>query len=187
MNQTVTDDPDLAPRGGEEVGVQDPLESLLSEYDADPSPAEPKEEPNDDIKFIAERLRAQEAKAEEERINADINSAVNTITQSVEDLNVTPRVVEDFIHGEGRRDPRINEAFANRYSKPNDWKQVVNVIADKLRGQYQSQPDPQAAANRQAVAQSVRSASTNAPTEVEQVNTKRFTAAQWEEYMRNYK
>jgi len=182
--QTVIDESDPTLRGGEAVDVQDPLDSLLSEYDeATSKPAEQK--PNSDLEFLVSRMKEQDAKAAADVLQSDFNDVVSNITKGMEGYNVDSDAVSDFLHGEARRDPRIDNAFDNRHAKPAEWNSLVNGLTEKLKGKS-SPSETQTDVNRQAVTQSVRSASTNKPTADEQVNTNGMTKAQLDQHFAKY-
>jgi hypothetical protein len=101
---------------------------------------------------------------------ADFDNIVTRTEQILKDEGIP--VGEDYVKrwfaAESLIDPQLRDAFDHRYDSPQHLKRA-NHLVDKARQRMisaaRSQPDPEATANRYAVAAAVRGASGIAPPE----------------------
>lgn len=138
------------------------LDALLSQYDEGTkpvSPPEPKvETPTNDI--VATRLQ----KLEQRYLQEEVNKAGEEVFDGLE---VSGRLREAWLDKMAREKPAIARAFINKDNDPASWKRLIPALRLEARKDFPSamKVDPEATADRNAVAAAVRGASTKATAE----------------------
>lgn len=148
----------------------DGLDDLLKEFDerrpsTTKEDATTKSEPTTDtskpldvaaLETLEKELRdvqAREARRELEKVFSNLSEGVEADAIDA----------ESFLNAQAIRDPRLNQAYANRQSNPKAWDKVLGVLRQDFAKRYGKKVDKQVTASKDAVASAVRSASTAAP------------------------
>lgn len=97
---------------------------------------------------LAQHLGTQ-ARADAERaMRADVSKAVETMKQAVPDLDEP--VLEAFLDGQARKDPRFQTLWNNRAKNPEAWEKAVKAVSRDLAGKVSVKVDPKLQAAQQA-------------------------------------
>ena len=144
----------------------DDLDTLLSQYEAQTAkaaPASPPQTPQvtqpQTPSIDADRVR----RIEDRLFKQDLDEAVSGI---VGDLKVPRRMATGWLDQMARERPAIANAFMQKDSNPQGWKQVQQSLAREFAREVESVSyDKNVSEDRSAVAAAVRGASTKAPTE----------------------
>jgi hypothetical protein len=144
----------------------DPLDTLLSQWDEDqkakqaatPPPAPPTQQPQDPP------IDPQRIKRLEDRLfQEDLNEAVSHIAG---DLKIPRRAAIGWLDQIAREKPAIGQAFLNKANDPRTWERFEKSLRKEMMEDFKPfQVDETATADREAVAQAVRGASTKPATE----------------------
>lgn len=102
------------------------LDALLNEYPQ----SQPKPDP--DIKELADYVRSDRQDKVNTASNDAISSSVTTIKDDESLKGLADSEIEDFLQGEGRRDPTISAAFEGRETNPEAWKAAQNTVKTRL-------------------------------------------------------
>jgi hypothetical protein len=162
--------------------VEKSLDELLAEYDQ--GEAKPEQEPvqKESATEILDFVRSQKEreKAREARESRDaLVSAVSMVKET--GVSLSDKLIEARLHIEAQDDPRVAEAWLRRESNPGGWESVLKAVGKKIAGEMATQPDPQLTADRDAVRDSVRGSSTQAP-EVKEVTNEDLDSMSDAEY-----
>lgn len=143
-----------------EIPQDDPLDSLLNEWDDTPAetPATPPAEPTPDP-MVQELYR--------DLIENDLNKAVDTVHANLEHLSQRPNqsLIRDWMEGKATKDPRLNRAFVDRRRNPAGWAKVVTQLSGELEKQFETKPE--ANSDIESAAAFVRGSSTRVTPEPE--------------------
>lgn len=160
--QTVVEaTPAPAEQGASDTSARtDDLDQLLAQYDqqrVQPDPQPTPEPPPQEPPISTDRIRALEQRLFQDEVNEAVNNIVG-------DMKIPRRAAIGWLDQYARENPKLAQAFLNKSQDPKTWKRVEKVLAEELRKEFSSlQVDPQATADREAVAAAVRGASTKAP------------------------
>lgn len=164
MNQAVTETKPAEDQTVEEQGAQDELDSLLEEFTEETKPTE---QPNDEISEVVNWAKQQQQKEAKQTDDNDLNSAMESIKGSLDDIGFTP--TDGMIHGMmqhiASKDPKIQEAFTKRFQNPRAWDEAVKRLTHSIKEDLSI--DQKATSDREALASAVRNASTKQPTQEE--------------------
>lgn len=156
--ETVVEDQVTEPQAAEtDAGAQEPsIDDVLSEFDKEFSndKKEPEQVDTDRLAQLEERLNFMENQS----TNSDINSAVESISKEI-DANVPKRALRGMLNDMAIEDPRLANAFANRYQDPKGWNKVLKAAAKSIQKEFSGLPDKQLTDDRAAVTAAVRGAS----------------------------
>lgn len=149
----------------------DDLDALLSEYDsstrAPPAPASPAPATpgaaDTDIKALTDEVRGLRTERQKEVFRRDMDAMVKDVRGDLNPELFDDRLVEAWIDGEARADPRLLQVFANRHENPKQFKKVVETLGRSFNKKWSKLPDRGATEDREAVTHAVRGASTHAP------------------------
>jgi hypothetical protein len=100
-----------------DTGQSQDLDSILNEYDSKTQPPQAESQANDKLDKIYEAFQAQE----QERLEQDINAAVETVNNEVD-----PDLVRGFLEIHASKDEDFKNAFANRKANPQKYQQALN-------------------------------------------------------------
>lgn len=161
---------------------RDDLDDLLAEYDSAPpaapqpdaAPAPPERltapQPDADTSELTtealQLLREHHARERMARDDKDADLAVAHVRGDASDF--APSMVRGWLQEQAANDPKVAEAWANRYANPQGYAQTVERLARRFHAEHVSiRPDPAATADRAMVAASVRGAGTPPPAETD--------------------
>lgn len=94
---------------------------------------------------------------------ADIDGAVKAIEETVQ-LG-KPKVIEAYLDGEVRADPRMKALWENRAKNPAAWNSAVQVVAKKMAKEFDLKTDPALAAAQRARKEGQKTLATTAAEE----------------------
>lgn len=168
--QAVVENPDgQASPAAEGQDAPDSLDAALAEFEAS-SETEPEQstsapaavDPNalDDIRRDIATIKEDSARRQ---TSGDITEAVKSLQGDMEDLNLPDTTVNRLLHGYASTDARFLKAFQARHDNPTAWKRVLGNVSKEIRGEFESRPDANLTADREAVGAAVRNASTTSP------------------------
>jgi hypothetical protein len=89
---------------------------------------------------------------------ADIESAVSAIDETVQVGK--PKLIEAYLDGEVRADPRMKALWENRAKHPAAWRNALGVVAKKMAKEFDLKVDPALAAAQRARKESQRTMAT---------------------------
>jgi hypothetical protein len=174
--QTVVDEPKTSETATEETqkpvkpeaeGTNAPdersLDDILNEFESNTEQpkeegkkgeAKPQKPSSEDQAFIAE-MRAR-------IFNEDFQKAVKTVKG---DLDIPDEFVDVYVQGMASKDKRVALAWANRYTEPEKYNQVLRGLGKQLASTFNPsvKVDSQATSAREAVVAAVRNSSTRQP------------------------
>lgn len=171
MTQAVTEADATENQSVEGEGAQDDLDSLLNEFEeqTETKPSEQKIDA-DEIKEVVNYINEdRQTKALEAQKN-DINSAVESIESSLEDLDGMPskRVIRGLLQDIAAEDDAVRKAFAQRKENPKAWNAALKRATKEIREEFSV--DKQTTSDRNALSAAVHSASSKQPEPTEQKN-----------------
>lgn len=102
---------------------------------------------NNNLKSIAESVTEMRRQQAQERLNADVNQAVDRVSSK---LNMDKDFTEVLLEVEYRKNPAFRRIWDNRYSKPDALNEALDVISSKASTRYQVKSDPQLMENQRA-------------------------------------
>lgn len=193
MSDTIiTDDTPSAPEPAETVAPtpaaspRDDLDDLLADY-ASQSPAKPEAVPGpspeperperltdpsqvpDNSELTTEALqvlREHHVRERMERDGKDADLAVAHVRGDASDF--APSMVRGWLQEQAANDPKVADAWANRYENPQAYAQTVERLARRFHAEHVSiRIDPAATTDRAMVAASVRGAGAPPPAETD--------------------
>jgi hypothetical protein len=176
-------------------GAPDELDTLLKQFEtpAEQKPKtetkpETKPEPSEDMKDLANYVRAKRDEESREATRGDLAKAVTAVQTEIDDggLKLPDRLVRGALRDMAEEDPRFLRAWAERGANPKAWEQVLKAAAKEIRKELESSPDPQATEDKAAVRAAVRSASTRTPEPEKLDNAKinKMSDAEFNKYKR---
>lgn len=115
------------------------------------------------VERIAQHLGAEQRSRLLASTKADIDSAVSAIEETVQIGK--PKVVEAYLDGEVRADPRLKALWENRSRNPAAWNSAVGVVAKKMAKEFDFKVDPALAAAQRARKESQKTMATTSPEE----------------------
>jgi hypothetical protein len=144
------------------VGV-DPLDELLTQWDqnqAKQAPVSPPEVPSTQQPHQEVPPWAQELK--DRLFQEDLNKAVSNIFGELK-IPIPFDAQIGWIDQLARKNPALGRAFLNKINDPRAWEQAEKAVSKKIWNDFKSAQgvDEIATADHEAIAQSVRGASTN--------------------------
>ena len=155
---------------GETAQETDGLDELLKEFDERKEASDKTEEiktktePKSDTKQVdldalaALEKRLNDADAREAR--RELENLFSKLTEGVQADEVD---AEAFLNAKAMREPKLNQAYANRASNPKAWDKVFASLHQEFQKRHGKKVDKQVTESKNAVASAVRSASTAAP------------------------
>lgn len=163
-------------------GAPDELDALLKQFETPvetkpkaESKPETKPEPSEDMKELANYVRARRDEESRQATRDDLAKAVTAVKTEIdgEGIKLPDRLVRGALRDMAEEDPRFLQAWAHRGSNPRAWEQVLKAAAKEIRKELESSPDPHATEDKAAVRAAVRSASTRTP-EPEAIDPKKL-------------
>ena len=140
------------------------LDVLLAEFDQktkksepESSPPAPQTQPTIDPATL-ERIKRVESRLLED----DINEAVK---QVFGERKVSPRVARGWLDQVARENPAVAQAFLNKANDPRTWNKFARSLEKEVEKDFPPAVDENATVDHEAVAQSVRGASTKTTAE----------------------
>lgn len=109
------------------------------------------------LRDISTKVSKFEQTWEEQRLNAEVDSAVQIVNQK---LKVEPVLAEALLNVEYKQNPTFRRIWDNRDRNPEAYKKALGVLADKLYSKVQVRQDPQLAENVRAAQSSQRTMAT---------------------------
>lgn len=100
------------------------------------------------VSAIAGHLTAAERQRVAVATKADIESAVSAIEKTVQ-LG-KPKVIEAYLDGAVREDPRLKALWENRTKNPVAWQAALGVVSKKMAKEFDMKVDPALAAAQRA-------------------------------------
>lgn len=135
------------------------LDVLLNEY------PQSQAKPDPDIKELADYVRSDR----QEKLTTASNDAISTSVTTIKDddalKGLADSEIEDFLQGEGRRDPAISAAFEDRAKNPEAWKSAQNTVKTRLVERELGRAKDETASNVTAAVASARGIQSTEPTE----------------------
>ena len=161
--EEVQTDQEPKQESGEVDDAQD-LDSILKEYDdqeAKPAP-QPQKQPDDDVAYLKQFVEQQRVK----EVQSAVSEAANSVKKAAGEAanHIPDYLIEDALHGEARRNPRIEKAFEDRFNNPQGWNKVVEALGKKIAKDL-TPTDRKATESWDAVESAVHSSSTSQNTE----------------------
>tara|TARA_R100001530_G_scaffold65796_2_gene47122 strand:- start:1708 stop:2304 length:597 start_codon:yes stop_codon:yes gene_type:complete len=168
--QTVVENSDgQATPAAEGQDAPDSLDAALAEFEAssEPEPEQTTSAPADVDPKALDDIRRDIATLKEDtarrRTDGDVAEAVKSLQRGLENLHLPDATVNRMLHGYASTDGRFLKAFQARQSNPTAWKRVLDNVSTEIRGEFESRPDANLTADREAVNAAVRNASTTSP------------------------
>jgi len=143
----------------------DDLDALLGQFEAGTQPQpepKPAAAPTDDV---AKRVEQLERTLAETKFKSDFEPVLKRIRGEIPAEVFSDEEITDWLDGKAKRNPALQTAYLNRNKNPAAWAKVEKTFNAELAKKFSRLPDPDATAERDAVAAAVRSASTKAPPE----------------------
>lgn len=109
------------------------------------------------LRDISTKVSRFEQTWEEQRLNAEVDAAVQTVNQK---LKVEPVLAEALLNVEYKQNPTFKRIWDNRQKNPEAFQKALGVLADKLYPKVQVRQDPQLAENVRAAQSSQRTMAT---------------------------
>ena len=97
---------------------------------------------------LAAHFTQQQRVALANATKADIDSAVTAIEEVVQVGK--PKLIEAYLDGEVRADPRMKALWENRGKNPTAWRNAVQITAKKMAKEFDLKVDPALAAAQRA-------------------------------------
>lgn len=164
--QAVVDDTKTTPEAvaADTSARTDDLDSLLGQFEAE-TRTQPEQKPaaappTDDV---AKRVEQLERTLAETRFKSEFQPILKRIRGDIPETVLTDEEITDLLDGRAKRNAQLQTAYLNRSHNPAGWAKVEKALNSELAKKFSRLPDPDATAERDAVAAAVRSASTKAP------------------------
>jgi hypothetical protein len=139
----------------------DPLDELFTQWDkseANKAPVSPPVPPTQQTQEVVPPW-AQDLR--DRLFQEDLNKAVSNIFGELK-IALPLEAKIGWIDQLARKNPALGHVFMDRINNPRAWEQAEKAISKKIRDEFRSfQVDETATADHEAVAQSMRGASTN--------------------------
>lgn len=114
------------------------------------------------LQDVNSKLEQYEQERNNNLVQADIKSAVDTVSKNVEDGD--PMMIELYLEKRARENDGFKNIWENRAKNPNALNKALDAITNELKGKFSVKADPQLAENQRAIQQSQQSSNTsNAP------------------------
>lgn len=138
------------------------MQALLSEFEEGTSkpaasPPESSATPQVDLSKLKDQVKA-ELKSEQDNAQA-IKSLVKTVRGEISPDVFSDEEIEDWLDGQAKRNPQLGQAWMQRSKNPAVWAKIESGLSNKFNGKFKNRIDPDATADRDAVAHAVRGAS----------------------------
>ena len=174
--QAVVDDADTRAVPGSEADsarkddVPD-LDALLAEFDKEakpvvsPSPVAGADT-QPDVKALAARLQSIEGavqRVSQFEFRRDMDELVKSVRGDLDPEVFDSDIVEAWIDGLARKDPRLQRAWLEREANPRQFNSIKESLGKSFRKKFDKLPDRNVTEDREAVTAAVRGASTRAP------------------------
>lgn len=159
------------------------LASFLTEYEngtkpqTQPVQQQPAQDPNREVLAEIQAFRQERA---QEKHNKDYASAIKAVKG---DFDVPDYVVRGWIDDKAENNAAIRDIWINRDKNPAALNRLLTGMKKEFAGTQKKMPDPEATADRAAVAAAVRGASTRAP-EQKPVNLGSMNNAEFNAFLR---
>lgn len=108
---------------------------------------------NTTVKSLTDKLTAQEQSLAQQKIDADVQSAVATVNEK---LGVDPKMAEIALEHQYRDDPAFKKVWDNRAQNPKAFQKALGLVADKLSNIFSVTQDHQLTQNQLAAKQSIK-------------------------------
>lgn len=142
------------------------IEDEAKDFSAQPAqPVQPVEaDPYDDdirqeLKDLKTELTSIKESSQKSQIEADINSAVDFVSNKVE--GVKPRVIEALLEAQAAEDPKFKQLWESRKANPKAWERALDVFSKGVANDFSVKQDPQLTENLRAASQSQSAMTTN--------------------------
>ena len=93
------------------------------------------------VSEVTKFLTAQQQRAQFEATKADIDKSVKAIDEIVQIGK--PKVVEAYLDGMVREDPRMKALWENRAKNPAAWNNALKVVGKKMAEEFSVKVDPE--------------------------------------------
>lgn len=161
--QPVVDQTDAPSKTDAEAGEArtDDLDTLLADYEKEVSqtqkPASEQKPGTDDVRKEIEALRNEISQRE---FKADMKATIDDIRGDLDPAMFDDGFMEAWLDGQARKDERLQRAWLDRHDNPQRFKRVKAELARQLSDRFNKRPDRAVTEDVEAVAASVRGAST---------------------------
>ncbi len=152
-----------------DTAQEDGLDELLKEFDerkeaATPdAKSEPKSEPKTDKQVDLDALATLEKRLNDQEAREQRRELENLFSKLTNGVQADEVDAEAFLNAKAMREPKLNQAYANRASNPKAWDKVFATLHQEFQKRHGKKVDKQVTDSKAAVASAVRSASTAAP------------------------
>lgn len=140
---------------------------------------------------VRQFLTAQQQKAQLEALKADVEKSVKAIDEIAQIGK--PTVVEAYLDGMVRQDPRMKALWDNRGKNPAAWNNALKVVAKKMSEEFSVKVDPELQKAQRARKEAQKQMATTADDETTNQDEDRLGKAQgadfsreWESYIRGW-
>lgn len=133
---------------------------------------------------LAAHFTQQQRERIESVTKADIESAVSKIEETVQVGK--PKLIEAYLDGEVRADPRMKALWENRAKHPAAWSNAVAIVAKKMAKEFDLKVDPALAAAQRARKESQRTMATTAADDQTNPAEERLAKAQGADFNREW-
>ena len=133
---------------------EESLDDILADFDQQMQPAQHQQPQEPDRLANIEQHIAQQ---QQQQIRADIYSEMNKLKGLNDALaNLDTRDLEGLVTARVQQDPRIGNAFSQRFSNPAAWEKVLHGMSKDL-GKLFERPDPGVSEDQKAMRAAVES------------------------------
>lgn len=105
------------------------------------------------VQSLNEKLSSQEQQLMQQKINADVESAVAKVNEK---LGVDPKLAEIALEHQYRENPAFKKIWDNRAQNPKAFEKALGKVADKLTTLFSVSQDHQLTQNQLAAKQSLK-------------------------------
>lgn len=114
------------------------------------------------ITTLSEKLTAQEQQLAQQKIDADVGSAVAKVNEK---LGLDPKMTEIALEHEYRDNPAFKKIWDNRAQNPKAFDKALGVVSDKFSSVFSVSQDHQLTQNQLAAKQSLKTMGKTAQTD----------------------
>ncbi len=172
--QAVVEPTNAAPPAAAEVvnaREGDDLENLLKEFEQKTQPVDqpkPATQPgaDPDLQSLAQKYEHLEGfvrDANARTFRQDMDRTIKDIRGDLDPEIFDNDLVESFLDGQARKDPRLAKAWTERNDKPKQFEKIKAELGKSLAKKFAKLPNREATEDREAVTAAVRGASNQAP------------------------
>lgn len=133
---------------------------------------------------IAQHLTAEQQRVAMAATKADIEFAVKSIDETVQIGK--PKLIEAYLDGEVRADPRMKALWENRGKNPTAWQSALGVVAKKMGKEFDLKVDPALAAAQRARKEGQKTMATTSPEDETSAVEQQLAKAQGADFNRSW-